>query len=944
MCRQSRHRAPASVAGPVRARRGRRTVGRSAAAVLATGLLVALNAGPAVRAQQTPGTWSPERRAVLPSGLTVQLDFAPLPGVTATAAPGALAARAGRADGSGPAYADGLKAGDPAETFLVAEQRPNADGSWRTLGTLQISFSRPVRNPRLHVSGLAGTATGRSGTTVTTTRLTVTGGSPSAPSLVGRTGWSGWTVSPGDLTPAAETATPAAAPAAVEGAGTLELAGTVGTVVLRVEQRSTALSGSTTPPAALRQAYTVTLDESLGSAPQGYGTVSHLLSDLFLGQDAAGAAARSGSGPAAPSPAAPPGTGDRPLVAVDGGATPRSPWANPGPSRLQPGRSGYRGADPTLAFPAEAAIGRYYGLDVPVSAGGSPATLAGWLDFDRNGRFDPPERVQAEIPAGATTAHLEWTVPTGAASGDTWARLRIARGGTQLVGPGGFADSGQVVDQQIRLAVGAARPEISRPATGTMTADARPELRGEGAMPGAGVAVVSGDTVLCQATAAADGGWSCRPDAPPGQGTHTLVPVETTKSGQVLRGEPVRLTVKTTPPTAPVLTLPEFTNDPGLLITGLGEPGSTVAVTVAATPGRPVTELCRTAVAANGNWSCLPVENLPDGRYQPVATAVDGAGNRTDGKPVALTVDTAAPARPVLTAPAAGETLHTARPRFGGRAEAGATVTARAAGGERTTLCNAVVAADGTWNCTATRDLAEGEQALVATVTDRAGNGTAGEPVTVTVAPAAPPSPPASPTPSAAAAAPAPPVPSAPAAPSLGVPAASPSPSPSGSASAAPASGPGGSPSTRRSASPAVPSGSLSGASPRPSPPVAEAVAAAGAAVLRALDGPAARQPTSPPAPTPIPAPGQGAAVSRPPSAAPKPRDAPAGNGPAETTGRAGARPAAPREQPAGTAPVAAGSLRPGWRGTAVAGLLLLAATGLLARRVLAEGSGTRRR
>ncbi|MFG2823170.1 Ig-like domain-containing protein [Kitasatospora sp. NPDC048365] len=798
-------------------------VTRSAAVFLATGLLAGLNSTP-VAAQQSPDSWNGDRRAVLPSGFAIQLDFSPLPGVKATAAPGKLADRVG---GSA-VYTDGMRAGDPAETFQVAEQRPVADGSWRTLGTLQVTFSRPVRNPRLHLSGLAGLATGRTGTTGTATRLTVAGGSPGAPTLVGRTPWTGWTVAPGELAPAGDGSTDGDR----DGTGTLELGGTVATVTFRVEQRSTARAGSTTPPATLRQAYTVTLDEGLGTAPAGYGNASHVISDLFLGQDASAGAARSRPGlaqtvqrPLLPGPnaPAPPPSDPGPAVQLDGGAGRRSQWANPAPPQLQPGRGEYQGADPTLKFPAEAAVGRYYRLDVPVSAGAGPATLAGWIDFDHNGRFDPLERVQAEVQPGATTAALEWNVQKGAAGGETWARLRIARSGAQLVGSGGFADSGQVLDQKINIAVATAQPEISGPVSGTVTADPRPTFRGEGAVAGATVAITEGDTTLCTTRAGSDGTWSCRPERPLAEGRHTLVAVETTKGGMVLRGEPVRLTVKTTPPNAPQLTLPEFTNDPGLLVTGLGEPGSTVSVAVTPVGGRPGTggELCSTAVGSDGSWSCLPVENLPDGRHQLQPVAVDAAGNRTDGKPVALTVDTVAPARPTLTGPAGGETVRTARPRLTGRAEPGTTVTVtvRATGSERATLCSGVAATDGTWACTAVRDLTDGEQTLLATATDRAGNGTAGEPVTVHVS--LPAIPPASPSPSPSVT----PSPSASASASASV---SASPSASASASAS-ASGSGPSSASASASGSASTSGSPSASVPASGSPSASASASAAA-------------------------------------------------------------------------------------------------------------------
>ncbi len=142
----------------------------------------------------------------------------------------------------------------------------------------------------------------------------------------------------------------------------------------------------------------------------------------------------------------------------------------------------------------------------------------------------------------------------------------------------------------------------------------------------------------------------------------------------------------------------------------------------------------------DGQWSCLPVENLTDGKHQLTPVAVDAAGNRTPGQPVTLVVDTVAPDRPVLTTPAPGETLRVSRPKLAGRAEPGSNVlvTVRAGAGSdpdrRTVLCGATTALDENWTCTANRDLANGEQWLVVTATDLAGNGTSADPVRVRVA------------------------------------------------------------------------------------------------------------------------------------------------------------------------------------------------------------------
>ncbi|MEU8921236.1 Ig-like domain-containing protein [Kitasatospora sp. NPDC048545] len=839
--------------------------------------------------------------------------------------------------------------GDPAQTFEITPAGPQPDGSWHTAGTLRLTFSRPVRNPRLHLSGLAATATGKSGTTGTETRLSLTDGSPAVPALVGRTDWTGWTVDGSTLAPAGRDGTSDGAPGSAA-EGSLELAGTVRTAAFRVEQRSTARAGSTTAPPVLRQAYTVTVDEGVGTAPQAYGNASHVVSDLFLGADATNPTRRAGERSAG-------AAGDEPLVRLDHGASLRSPFAGP-PPRLQPGRGEYPGADPSISFPAEAAIGRYYRLTVLVEVGDQPATLAGWIDFGHTGRFEPAERVQTEVQPGADTATLEWTVPSGAASGETWARLRIARDTSQLVSSGGFADSGQVSDQRIKLTVGAARPEIAEPVDGTVLADARPEISGDGAVAGATVEVREGDTALCRAKVGRGGDWSCHPAAALAAGTHGLTPVETTSGGVVLRGEPVKVAVKTAPPNAPALTLPAYTNDPELQLTGTGDAGSTVSVTDRTAGG----ELCSTAVRSAGRWSCLPVEGLTEGKHQLAPVAVDAAGNRTAGQPVTLVVDTVAPDRPVLRSPAPGETLRTSRPTLVGRAEPGVNVLVTAgssAGSEqRAVLCGATAALDGSWTCTADRDLTDGEQWLTVTVTDQAGNGTSADAVRVRVAAGAVVPTPVAPSPSAVSpspsVSPSASVPPSPVVSSTTVPVASGTATGSPSASAPVAASPG--PSV--AAVPEVPvrPGVLPIVVPPvsadPSGPAVPAVPNPSAAATT-VSG-ATASPTAIPSPSPSPSPTPTSAVSASRAGAVTPGgSSPAGSAEqagsaADSAGSAASGKGAAR--PLAVPPVersqsaAAGSGEVG-RHAGLAGILLvLAGIGLITRRVFARGPGARRR
>ncbi|PYC80506.1 hypothetical protein C7C46_12465 [Streptomyces tateyamensis] len=864
------------------------------------------------QAQQSPDSWTADRHAVLRSGLTVDLGFAPAPGVSVQAASGKLG------DGG---YADGLHSGAPAESFRAVQSRPQADGTWRTMGTLQLTFSRPVRNPRLHVSGLAGGSggSGGSGGPGAALRLSVTGGTPAGPVLTARTPWKGWTVADGTLGP---TAQDGSTDATVDRSGSVELDGTFDTATLRVERRDTMPAGSTAAVPVLDQAFTVSLDEALGSAPAGYGNASHVISDLFLGSDAVSPVPTAG------------------LAHRTGAGTPL-----PAPPEIQPGRVEHTANDPTLDFPKDAAIGRFYDLTVPVSPGQSPATLAGWIDFRRDGTFDAAERAQVDINPGAGSATLEWIVPPDVAAGQTWARLRIARDPAQVVSPNGFADAGEVEDQLVDLQVGAAKPEISSPVPGSSVGDPKPQFSGDSGVSGATVSVQEGGVTLCQANVGRDGAWSCGAGQALPQGDHTVRPSETTSGGLTLQGDPVRFTVTTTPPAPPVFTVPEYTNDPGLLLTGTGAPGSTVTVTEAAS------ELCRTAVRADRSWSCLPVEELAEGSHLLTATAADPAGNRTAGKPVTLIVRTVPPAKPVLTVPGPGEQLHLLRPRLAGRGDPGSSVTV-VAGGDGA-LCSAVVAVDGSWTCNAQRDLAAGEQLLTPTAVDRAGNVAQGEAVRVVVAGGVSPS-------ATGGVSPAPTGGASPSATGGASPAPTGGASPSSSGSASPAGV--ASPSATGVASPAegaspspagvVNPGASGSASPTgvasPPPtgaagPSATGVASADPPVPVLEDAPVPiRVPTvraiyalqkSAPATFPSSDPGSNTASSPASPGHTTPPDEPAGASSSQALAPPPGDPAAGRPGDLG-----------GWRAVTCGVFLILTGLTLVTRRVLAQGHGSRRR
>ncbi|WP_234999231.1 GEVED domain-containing protein, partial [Photobacterium andalusiense] len=85
------------------------------------------------------------------------------------------------------------------------------------------------------------------------------------------------------------------------------------------------------------------------------------------------------------------------------------------------------------------------------------ATVYGWLDFDRDGVFDPA--TEAATPITLTIAdndvdkQLTFTVPSDVVEGVSYLRVRICRDSTDCSTPHGLADDGEVEDHKVTLEV-----------------------------------------------------------------------------------------------------------------------------------------------------------------------------------------------------------------------------------------------------------------------------------------------------------------------------------------------------------------------------------------------------------------------------------------------------------------------------------------------------------
>lgn len=218
-------------------------------------------------------------------------------------------------------------------------------------------------------------------------------------------------------------------------------------------------------------------------------------------------------------------------------------------------------------------------------------------------------------------------------------------------------------------------------------------------------------STLGQTTVGAGGAWSFTPHQPLADGTVVTVVARDAAGNQ---SGTVQVTVDAVPPANPTL-------DPsnGVSLTGTGEIGSTVVISVAGS------EVARVVVGNDGHWSYTPGSQLANSTNVSVV-AVDAAGNSS--QTVSGVIDSVAPPTPTIL-PSEGLT-------FSGTAEAGATVILTDAGGNP--IGQATADADGRWTFNAGTQVPDGT-VVNAVARDAAGNSSGAASTTVDAdAPAAP--------------------------------------------------------------------------------------------------------------------------------------------------------------------------------------------------------------
>ncbi len=312
-------------------------------------------------------------------------------------------------------------------------------------GTITVNFSQPVDNPTLHLTGLGGNLQNNSVPVLVFSgagRLTGSQGATAAtfgPVAAGTnltTTSTSWSTTNPRANPTC-TANLAVSNGATAGCGSIPIRGTGLTqLTMAIDLNAICLSTTcgtlNTADASEQFGMVVTTAQDWGDAPTSYnGTQApaHAVTNLRLGS------------------------------AIDNEDTLTQANQTTSPYAVAAGTSANGsngdGADEDAfgSLPDVLAQGTApYTLTVPISGATKPGTVAGWIDFNRNGVFDTGERAAATFVAGATSATLTFAKPAGLTAGTTYARFRTSYVATDVAQPTGLASSGEVEDYSLTIA------------------------------------------------------------------------------------------------------------------------------------------------------------------------------------------------------------------------------------------------------------------------------------------------------------------------------------------------------------------------------------------------------------------------------------------------------------------------------------------------------------
>ncbi|WP_260923247.1 Ig-like domain-containing protein [Novosphingobium sp. 9] len=279
-------------------------------------------------------------------------------------------------------------------------------------------------------------------------------------------------------------------------------------------------------------------------------------------------------------------------------------------------------------------------------------------------------------------------------------------------------------------------------ANGAATDDTRPALTGS-AEANSTVSIYDNGTLIGTTATNASGVWTYTPTTALADGSHSFTIRATDATGNVsAASSPFAIRVDTAAPVAPVIASVTddvgtvqgivatggVTNDTLPLLRGTGEAGSTLTILANGV------SVGSTVVDASGNWSFTPASALAEGSYSFTARATDAAGNTGPvSNTYAITLDTTAPAVPVITSivddvplntgvVANGGSSNDTLPQLTGTAPANASLVIYDNG---VSIGSATANASGAWTFTPGAALSDGTHNFTAVSVDAAGNASA---------------------------------------------------------------------------------------------------------------------------------------------------------------------------------------------------------------------------
>ncbi|MCP2251829.1 Ig-like domain (group 3) [Prauserella aidingensis] len=257
-------------------------------------------------------------------------------------------------------------------------------------------------------------------------------------------------------------------------------------------------------------------------------------------------------------------------------------------------------------------------------------------------------------------------------------------------------------------------PVIDTPENGSVTNNNQPEITGTGE-PGATVTVWEDGTAIGTATVDGNGAWRPTPDSPLGDGQHTITATQEDGQGNMSpESNSVIFTVDTMvePPTIATPDADSLINDRTPEISGTGEPGATVQVSV---DGQVIGEV---VVGDDDTWSITPTEPLGEGEHLIEAVQTDAADNTSGPAESTVTVTSPTPAAPEITGPQEGSTVDRGTPTITGTGTPGNQVEAFVDG---ESVGTTTVGENGTWMLESSRSLSEGQHTVTARQQDSEG-------------------------------------------------------------------------------------------------------------------------------------------------------------------------------------------------------------------------------